>query len=90
VHRQVHLGQADGGGVLFQAVEGELSVGFSCRRSTTRALCTNMPPEPQAGSRTCRRSGSMTLAISETSETGVKNSPPSWAFWSANWVRKYS
>lgn len=24
VHRQVHLGQADGGGVLFQAVEGEL------------------------------------------------------------------
>ena len=24
------------------------------------------------------------------SETGVKNSPPSWAFWSANWVRKYS
>jgi len=49
-----------------------------------------MPPEPQAGSRTVPPSGSRMLAMSETSETGVKNSPPSWAFWSANWVRKYS
>lgn len=36
------------------------------------------------------RVGSMTLTMVCTRLTGVKNSPLSCAFWSANWVRKYS
>ena len=59
-------------------------------RSMKWAPCTNMPPEPQTGSSTRPWSGSMTLTMVWTSATGVKNSPPSCAFWSANWVRKYS
>ena len=48
-----------------------------------------MPPEPQAGPST-PRSGSMTLTMVWTRATGVKKSPPSCAFYSANWVRKCS
>ncbi len=42
-------------------------------------VCTNMPPEPHAGSKTMPWSGSMTLTIICTSEGGVKNSPLSCA-----------
>ena len=51
---------------------------------------TNMPPEPQAGSKTVPWSGSMTLTMVCTIEEGVKNSPLSWAFWIENLARKYS
>ena len=56
------------------------SAGLPPCSATVRALCTNMPPEPQAGSSTVPRSGSSTWAMSATSDTGVKNSPPSCAF----------
>jgi hypothetical protein len=53
-------------------------------------VCTNIPAEPQAGSRTVPWSGSMTFTIMRTRLGGVKNSPPSCAPLCANWFRKYS
>jgi hypothetical protein len=54
------------------------------------ADCTNMPPEPQAGSKTLPPWGSMISVISLTTERGVKNSPPPWPSLSAKLARKYS
>ena len=51
---------------------------------------TNMPPEPQAGSKTMPWSGSMTLTMVWTRDGGVKNSPLSCAPCMANFIRKYS
>src|SRR3984957_15607985 len=51
--------------------------------------CTNMPPEPQAGSKTIPWSGSMTLTMVCTIEGGVKNSPLSCAPCLENSARKY-
>ncbi len=50
----------------------------------------NMPPEPQAGSKTVPRSGSKMPTMKRTSEGGVKKSPPSWEQVWANLLRKYS
>ena len=70
VHCQVHLGQTYGGGVFLQPAKGEPVGGALAMLLDMRALCTNMPPEPQAGSSTVPRSGSSTWAIRETRETG--------------------
>src|SRR3990172_7138146 len=44
--------------------------------STNRADCTNMPPDPQAGSYTRPENGSMMSTINLTIDVGGKNSPP--------------
>ena len=52
------------------------SLGERLWRSTKRAECTNMPPEPHAGSKIRPWNGSMTSTMSRTIDAGVKNSPP--------------
>ena len=81
---QVHLGQADGGGVLLQAVEGEPIDGALATLFDSASALHEHAATAAGRSSTVPPCGSMTWAMSETSETGVKNSPPSWAFWSAN------
>ena len=66
------------------------ALGFFLCSSTNRALCTNMPPEPQAGSKIRPWNGSMISTMSLTMEVGVKNSPPFWPSLMANLPRKYS
>ena len=52
VHGEVHAAQAPGLVGLLDAEDGELGRrGSSCARRRSARDCTNMPPEPQAGSR---------------------------------------
>ena len=90
MHRQVHLAEADGLGGLLLPVDRDLGVGVSLVLSTNSALCTNMPPEPQAGSKMRPWYGSMISTISLTRDVGVKNSPPLCPSAIANLPRKYS
>ena len=91
VDGEVHLGEPDGLVDSFLAVDRELGwSGSSGARSTKRADWTNMPPEPQAGSKMRPWNGSMISTISRTIEVGVKNSPPFWPSVMANLPRKYS
>src|SRR2546421_6492789 len=57
---------------------------------TKRALWTNMPPDPHAGSRILPLNGSMISTISRTIDVGVKYSPPLAPSATANLPRKYS
>ena len=50
VEREVHLGERDRDLLLLLAEDGQLPVAEPAWRSTNLAHCTNMPPEPQAGS----------------------------------------
>ena len=52
VDGEVHARQSHGGADPFLTVNGEFRDGFFRCSCTKRALCTNMPPEPQAGSST--------------------------------------
>ena len=53
VDREVHLGEPDGGGGLFLAEEGDAMGWCPCPVRSMKWLdWTNMPPEPQAGSKT--------------------------------------
>ncbi len=52
--------------------------------------CTNIPPDPHAGSNTCPSCGSIIATSNLTTERGVKNSPPRVPSVEAKLVMKYS
>ena len=91
VDGEVHLAEPHGLVDSLLAVDRQAAGVLPLRcSSTNRALWTNMPPDPHAGSRILPLNGSMISTISRTIDVGVKYSPPLAPSAIANLPRKYS
>ena len=90
MHGQIHLSQPDRCRVLFQPKSTAATLGSFHVVQQSEPTARTFRPSRKPDRARCQALVPALLEINATRETGVKNSPSSWAFWSANCVREYS